>query len=320
VDVKARAGFVSGGIANLEGTPGFRELLIDLQNSGNEVALHTPDHFTTKPAVLKRAFASMAADFRLRTWIDHGYDNASKSNREDLVCDGFMPGSKFRLAGLFEQYGVRNVWNCFYEDSSMYASASFNSELLAPHPAFGKAYPQRVRWTHSSVTGSVRHFATTCTTDPASPGMWSYYINRNRLEFLCRERGMVFMHCYPSRIDSSGSYFDWHNPVWTITPEFDQVLATLEAFRDAGRIWIPTVDEFMEYQQSLDAISFSLDAGGNALVRNTGSTPVKGLSFSVLAKEVSVPGKVIEKKNVDGYLVFWFDLLPEETVTIKAVK
>jgi hypothetical protein len=320
VSVSDRAGFVSGEIATIKSTVGFREFLADLRENGHEIAMHTPDHFTTNRMILNEAFTSMSKDFRLSTWIDHGYDNGRRSNREDLVCDGFLPGSPMYVAGLFKEFNVQNVWNCFYEDSALYLDATFNAELVTPHPAFGHAYPRPVWWRHPSVTGTVRHFRTTCTLAPRDPSMWPYYLNKDRLRFLAANRGVYVAHVYPARIDSVPAFYQWDQPVWTVQPSFDEALKVLSDFRDEGRLWITTVREYLDYASARDALVCAVTPAGQLSVHNAGGSPIRGLSLSVRAADVEVPGKTIGKRKSGEDLLFWFDLSPSETVTVLPVQ
>lgn len=317
VGVEDRAGFVSGEITTVKATNGFREFLLDIQQSGSEIAMHTPDHYTTNRMILNEAFMSLSKDYRLRTWIDHGYDNSRRSNREDVVCDGFVPGSPMYAASLFKEFGVRNVWNCFYEDSSLYSEVTFNGELVTPHPAFGYAYPRPVYWTHPSVTGSIRHFRTTCTLAPKVPGMWEYYINEDRLRFLANQRGVYVAHFYPARIDSTSAFYNWDAPNWTIYPQFDRVLKLLSDFRSTGRLWVPTMNDYLDYVTARDKITFATDASGFAVLHNTGTTAIKGLTMSIHGYDVYIQGKEVSRRKSGDELIFWFDMLPNETVTVR---
>ncbi|MFM2135195.1 MAG: hypothetical protein RL021_595 [Bacteroidota bacterium] len=319
VDVSDRVGFANGEIDHVKYTPGFRQFLVDLQANGHEIALHTPDHFTTNRMILNEAFTNMSGSFKFSTWIDHGYDNGRRSNREDVVCDGFVPGSPMYAAGLFREFNVRNVWNCFYEDSALYAEVTYNAELVTPHPAFGHAYPRPVWWRHPSVTGTIRHFRTTCTLAPRDPSMWAYYLSKGRLEYLADHRGVYIAHFYPARLDSVKAFYDWEKPVWSVQPSFDEALRTVAAMRDSGRIWVPTVRDYLDYASVRDAVEYSITSTGDILLTNGTDTAVKGLTMNIKGADISIAGKEIGRRKTGTELFFWFDLGPRESVTVRVV-
>jgi hypothetical protein len=93
VDNSDRDPRMVGPIATFKETPGYRNFLRLLYESGVEICLHTPDHFTSDRNIISEALDKTKSDFVPATWIDHGYDNSKKSNREDLVCDGADPNS-----------------------------------------------------------------------------------------------------------------------------------------------------------------------------------------------------------------------------------
>lgn len=147
--------------------------------------------------------------------------------------------------------------------------------------------------------------------------MWSYYLSRGRLEFLSEQRGVYVAHVYPARLDSVKAFYDWEQPVWKIQPAFDEALRSLAVLRDSGRIWVPTVREYLDYVSARDALVYGFTPSGEAMISNVSGTPIKGLSMCVRNADVAVPGKEIGKRKEGAYTVFWFDLNPQETVTIK---
>ena len=84
VDNSDKAGFMTGPVANFKETVGYRDFLKLLSESGIEICLHTPDHFTSSKKLLSEALDVTKREFFPCTWIDHGYDNSKKSNRENL--------------------------------------------------------------------------------------------------------------------------------------------------------------------------------------------------------------------------------------------
>jgi hypothetical protein len=319
IDFSKRAGFIHGEIDNVNSTEGFKQFLSELQAEGVEIALHTPDHFTSSNSILSESFKKMSELFRLRSWIDHGYDNAKKSNREDLVCDGFVKSSPFNLEPLFTSYGVKYLWNCFYEDSSLYENVTFNSELVTPHPAFGLSYPRPVNWVHPSVTGDFRHLRTTCTLAPRDGSMWEFLLGEKRLDFLVENKSVYVAHIYPARIDSVNSFYNWHSDVWTVDPGFDQILSGIDAYRKKGNLWVATMADYLEYAVNKDDLVYELDRSGFAVVSNPTDRLIAGISMCVDGFDVQLTGKEVNRRKTGDSTIFWFDLAPGESTTVRLV-
>ena len=319
IDFSKRAGFIHGEIDNVSSTEGFRQFLSDLQAEGNEIALHTPDHYTSNSSVLSESFEKMSEFFRLKSWIDHGYDNAKKSNREDLVCDGFMKGSPLYLEPLFTTYGVKNLWNCFYEDSSLYEMVTFNSELVTPHPAFGFSYPRPVNWEHFSVSGNFRHLRTTCTLAPQDGSIWDFLLGEKRLEFLVKNKSVYVAHIYPARIDSVNAFYNWRSDVWSVDPGFDKVLSGISSYRQKGSLWVTTMADYLDYAVDKDNLRYSLDRSGFAVIGNPTDRLISGISMCVDGYDVQLTGKEVNRRKLDDCTIFWFDLAPGESTTVRLV-
>jgi len=319
VDFSQRAGFIQGELATVKATDGFRQFLLDLQAEGHEIALHTPDHFTASRLLLNEALQQMSGFFTLKSWIDHGYDNGKRSNREDLVCDGFIQGSPVYAAPLFKEYGIRNLWNCFYEDSSIYERVTFNSELVTPHPAFGFSFPRPVQWVHPTVTGGLRHLRTTCTLAPTNGAMWDFYLGEKRLDFLVQHKGVYVAHVYPARIDSLNGFYCWNGDVWTVDPGFDELLKNISSYRQRGTLWVTTMMDYLNYSRDKDELRYTLDRSGFAVITNPTDRKMSGISMCIDGFDVHLTSKVVSRRKVGETTIFWFDLEPGESTTVRLV-
>lgn len=314
-----KAGFVQSEISSVRSTTGFSDFLKMLHADGSEIAIHTPEHFTTTRTMMEESLRFMADSFSTVTWIDHGYDNSPQSNREDIVCDGLLKTSPHYALDLFGKYGVRYVWNCYYEDTGVFRNAEFNSELMIPHPAFGDARPAPDFWKHLTASGELLHFRTTGTLDPENGGWWNYFLAQKRLDFLAENRGVYFAHVYPARIDSSNGFYIWRDGHFRVDPEFDKALERLSRCRDQRKLYLTTVRDYLHYREQLDKVVYSTDENGFAVVSNYSTEDIRGLTMAISSHDVSLSGAAVERKKTDDGLVFWFDLPAGQSVTIKPV-
>ena len=311
-----RTGFWKTSSASIQGTPGFREFLFELQNEGFEICLHTPEHYTTTRKRLQQALEETAKDFHPTTWIDHGYDNSPESNREDLACDGLNSKSKFYSMDLWQGHGLKYFWNSYYEDSYVYAPFIFYSFLSVPYSGWGNRFPMLDYWTHPTRSESLIHWSTANTLDPPDSKMWWYELSEKRLEDLIQSRETHIIHCYPSRLDSTNGFYIFENNHFRIDPEFEKVLQRQALMRNEGKLNITTIRQYLDFQLVIAQVECVPMNGNQVKLKNNSDSELKGISLSLKAANVNVSGKEIKTKRQGSDLVFWFDLKAKEEVLI----
>lgn len=310
-----RHGSFPGEIATLRGTPGFEALMRSLEESGNEIALHTPEHFTSSNKQMDEALQFMRSRFGTSTWIDHGYDNAPTSNREDLVCDGLNRASDFYALDLWKRYGITSAWNCYFEDTAVYAPFAFDSRLSTPYAGISSRFPAPVYWKHASRSGDLLHWRTTTTLDPPDASLWSFYLGEQRIEDLLQLHGTYIAHCYPARVDSTNGFYRLHEGHWEIDPAFDQILALQSRYRGEGRLWLPVIRDYLHYQQQRQQVRISPADSGWQFFNGSGEL-IKGFTLSTAAKLlIDSHAQSIKSVGIETY--YSFDLQPGETVSVK---
>ena len=311
-----KAGFMPGLIANYKETEGYRNFLKLLDESGIEICLHTPDHFTSDRKLLSESLDKTRQEFSSVTWIDHGYDNSIRSNRENLNCDGADSTSKWYAADLWKKYGIKYFWNSFFEDSGLFSPYSYNSFFSVPYSGWDEAMPTPLYWRNPTRTGSIIHWKTTSTLDPADGSLWKYYFNDTRLTDVVNNRNNIIIHSYPARVDSTNGFYNIKDDVVIANEEFNQALSNLASYRNQEKIRLTTIREMLDYRTSLDNISYEINADGSIRVRNKGNEQVRGVSFSAIATDVKVKNKEVSTKKAGNELVFWFDISPGEFVDV----
>lgn len=316
IDNSDKAGFMTGPIANYKETPGFRDFLKLLDESGMEICLHTPDHLTSERKLLSEALDVTKREFFPSTWIDHGYDNSEQSNRENLVCDGADINSKWYAADLWKKYGIKYFWNSYYEDSNVYNEYSFNSFFSVPYSGWDEAMPTPLYWRNKTRTSDIIHWRTTSTLDPKDGSLWSYFFNDLRLTDLVNNRNNIIVHSYPARIDSTNGFYTIKDGLAFANEEFNQALSKLSSYRMQEKIWLTTIRDMLDYRTSLENISYEILSDGSVRLYNSGRAMIRGLTFSTFATSVKAGSKEIFKKNTGNELIFWFDIAPEEYVNL----
>lgn len=300
---------------SIKRSPEFLDLLRQLYKKDFEICLHTPDPFTTKMELAAEAMDFMYNNFKSVNWIDHGYDNSSKSNREDVNCDGLDSTSKYFMGDLFRKFGIKYNWSSYYEDKPVFANTSFNSFFTNPYSGWNEPYaaPEYFRNPKNEALISWR---TTFTLDPSDGSLWNYYFDDVRLNDLVQSRGDCILHCYLARVDSTNGFYSFDGNHVVVNPEFDKVLAKLRRYKDENKIWLTTVEKLLDYRLQLENVKIQYLKNDQVAVFNSGESTVRGLSVITESSHISAGEKNIRLKKVGMETIAIFDLAPKEKLIL----
>ena len=161
----------------------FFDFLKQLRDNGFDVCLHTPEQYTSNREYLEEALAFMKEHFASPSWIDHGYNNGARNNREDLVCDGLDSASPYYAYDLWREYDVKYLFNASYEEMipRPFVDYVFDNELMRPYPGFGDAMPLPKVGYHPSYP-DILLWSTPYTMEPGEDWGWDYYLAQDKLE------------------------------------------------------------------------------------------------------------------------------------------
>ncbi len=306
-------------IASIKETEGFFDFLKQLNERGYDICLHTPDQFTSKRPLLEEAISFMKKNFNSVSWIDHGYDNGSKNNREAFVCDGLDKTSSSYAKDLWEKYETKFFWNTYHEDFATEDSLLlFNSSQVIPYAGFGDATPTPNYWQYPTMTGNFYSWCTRDLLEMPDVNLWKYHFNTERLNDFVNLRTIKFNHCYPAGgVLEKGFWKLNDQKKIVIEPEFEKTLERLAAYRDSGLINLSTVRDLMNYWIDCEKIKFDYLQDGKINITNQNDHDVKGLSLIAKTTSVLLDGKIPSNKKDGSDLIFWFDLKAGRTATIQ---
>lgn len=300
---------------SIKGYPEFAAFLNQLHKKNFEICLHTPDPFTTSRIDAENAMQYTQKAFEAVNWIDHGYDNSSVSNREDIACSGLDSTSRFFMADLWEKYGVKYFWNNFYEDFPLYKNTSFYSFFTTPYSGWDDAYPTP-EFFRNPINNNFISWRTTFTLDPSDGSLWNYYFDKTRLNDLVFSRGNCILHCYPSRVDSTTGFYSYSGKTLVVNPEFDSILIRLKEYNNAGLIWLTTIKEMLDYKLLLENVVLEQGTGNSLVIFNNNDVAVSGVSFISEAKSISAGEKNIRIKRIGEEIIAILDLAPKEKLKL----
>ena len=312
---KTSNGLFKGLVASIKTDKEFYKLLKTIKKEGFEICLHSPEIYTTIPTEFPKAMRFMKRNFGTVTWIDHGYNNGSDKNREDLVCDGLLPDSPYYSADLWKKNGVRYLWNAYYEENRM-ETHNFDGHFVQPYDGFGDALPNRQITTLPNGDKDFLLWATPSTLEVNEDREWYYYFDSIRLQRLVNQHNVFITHTYPGWSNPWRAFWQFNEDSTAVAmPGFNFALSQLARFRDEKKILPTTIVAYLSHYEKLLNVDYQILDDNSIQLTNRGKA-IHGLTL-LCTKPVVVDGKPIDFRKVEeGYLV-WFDLKKNETVTIK---
>lgn len=295
----------------------YAAFLDQIYKKGNEICLHTPEQFTTNPERLAEALKYMKNHFQSLTWIDHGYNNLKKNNREDFVCDGMHNFA----ASLWKKYGIKYFWNPYYEDYQTFLNRGFFGSIEKMYSGFGDYYPKPDYWKHPTQTNGFYHWPTFSVLYMGSEGLWNYFFSPHQFRVFVNDWAVEINHCYPAWTKPGKGLWKYAADSTIVAMEgFNRTLALMQSLKQKGLLNVTTVREFLNYRLATQQVSYQMLADGRIKVTNTSAKLINGLSYAVKAKAVLVNGLRPAQKQADNDLIFWFNLKPGHSALIRVVE
>ncbi len=305
--------------ASLIETPYFEDFLLQLHQKGHEICLHTPEQFSTTRKNMKTALEVMNQQFGSPTWIDHGYNNSPINNRENTVCDGLNKRGKFSVLKHGNKQGVRYFWNPYFEEVSPFAPWHFDGQLMQPYPGFSDAFPAldfaQIPGTNSWL------WRTSGTLEVPHEGLWNYYFDNNRLARIIQFNAIHIAHVYPAWAQETKGYwrFDENGKIVAETG-FNQALARIDSLHKSCQLLPATIQQLLSYHEQVQQIDYEINSDGSINIQHNGDQIINGISFITSALEIEIVGKAFQSRQTENGLIFWFNIAPGETLSIKAKK
>jgi hypothetical protein len=299
----------------------FSNFLDEIYEKGSEICLHTPEQFTTTEERFEEALSFMQTEYKSPTWIDHGYNNQSQNNREDLVCDGSLKESPFYSIEKWNTHNVKYLWNPYYEDYFSFKDFGFNSSIEKAYTGWGDFIPKPDYWQHQNKTANIYHWPTSSALFVENNGFWDYFFNPIKFDDFIDNWSVEINHCYPPWVDPKKGFWTYNSDSVIIAqPGFNKTLKLMSDLRDEGKLNVCTIKDFMDYRLATEKVDFEILSDGRIKITNNSGKQIQGLSFATKAKYVLVNRLKPQQKTVGSDLVFWFDIEFGESKTVRVVE
>lgn len=300
--------------ATLKGDRTFLRLMEALHRLGFDICLHTPEQYSTTSDNLNKALRFMRFHFSSPSWIDHGYNNNKKSNRENMVCDGLVPNASQYAAPSWKRYGVRYLWNAYYEENRM-SHLNFDGHFVQPYDGFSDALPNRQVTTLPNGDPDFLLWATPSTLEINEDHEWYYYFEPKRLQHLVDSHHVFITHTYPAWTDPYRAFWTYNADSTAVAmPGFNYALQQLADLREAKKMMTTTVKDYLNHYESLIAVDYVILENGDIQLINHGRA-IDG--FTLLCQSpIFIEGKTVDFRKVGNEYLIWFKINRKETVNI----
>lgn len=237
--------FLQKPLATLKENPDFKIFIKQLFNLDYEICLHSPEDKSTQKLWADEAMSYTLAEYGANSWIDHGYDNAMESNREDFSCDGAIENSPFYMVDLWKKNKVKYFWNPYFEDFPLGNNFQFYSSILMPHFGLSTSVPKVSYSVHPNYPDFFQWY-TYSVTQAQDPALWRYFFNDQRLLEFINFGGTFISHIYPASLHNEYGFLSFSGDTIKVNPEFDSFLARLADYRNNRMIYISTIKRWMD--------------------------------------------------------------------------
>ena len=326
----ASKGAFTGLQATIKTDKEYYRFLRQLYDLGYEICLHTPEQYTTTRDNLDEALRFMQRKFKSASWIDHGYNNTSRNNREDLVCDGLKQDAECFAADLWRRYGIHYLWNAYYEENRM-EQWDYDNNLTQPYPGFGDALPNRQV---TSIAGydygkysldspgffmpqpTFLAWCTPSTLEATKDSDWDYYYSEERLLNLVNSHNVHITHIYPAWTVPHRSFWTYDADSTIVAlPGMNRAFERIARLRDEHRLLPMTVQRYLDYYSGLRGVEYEILDDRH--IKLTANKDLPGFTLLCTAPIRFDDNRFYEYRKEGNQYYVWFKLKAYEPVIIE---
>ena len=294
-------------------SPTLKSVTDDMYNHGFEI---TPHSFTAEvdDDLPNREMAETylpwyITNYSCRNWIDHGL--ASGARNVELKSCGWDPASPYYIMDLFQEYNVPYAW-AFIDVTAegKLSTSKINSVGL----------PVDIVWQNTNLAfqdGTPLYQWKSCT-DGKELAL-TYYTS-DTIDGMLSTYGVSIWHDYWPDNSSALNYYYVRGQPYMINETFDSLLSHISAQKQAGKLWNPTVSEYIDYWSAASNVEVRCTGVNTYTVVNHNPGTVNG--FSMRVEGVYTPkldGVTLSTKTNGVDTIFWMDLpTGTHTITLEA--
>jgi hypothetical protein len=282
-NIPATWGFFSIGQANIAGmdTPEYKSIIENMAKRGFEVVPHTisPVAEQNTRNILEK-YLPMLNRYGIQDWIDHSLGAGARC--ADIKSLGSVAGDSQFSLDLFKENNFKYSWS--YNDVPLLntldmlesGDASFHPQIIFDNNNLGYDGYSLIQWS------------------TYRPKSFIGEVNKINLDELVSNNGISIIHDYFNHPIQLNKFYviDKNNDV-NLTPKFDGVLSMLDDYRSHRKLWVTTVKQFIDYNQSIHNIDIEYKLPGGIVVNNNNREQIKGFTLVVIGSDNKIQSMVL---------------------------
>lgn len=288
--IPATWGFFSKTEANLTGidNPDYKKLITQMSKSGIEVVPHTVTGVAQdNTRNLIKQYMPVYKSLGITNWIDHSLSSGVRCG--DIKSEGSISGSPQYTMNLFKDYGFKYCWS--YIDYPLINGIDMLSDKEdLGHPV--------VFFNNNNLTGGNFNMYQWNTYRPKS---FIKEVNSKNLDELVANDGVCIIHDYFNHPMQIGKFYTLgKDGNYTLTPEFENILEMLSAYRGQDKLYIPTVKQFIDYTLAIHNVDIKYLSYDSIMIDNKNKTPVDGYTLIYINPDNSKTYKTVNLRPGDN--------------------
>jgi hypothetical protein len=244
------------------------------------------------------------SNYSSKNWIDHGLNGGNRNAAlKSLGLD--KNSAQYYIGDLIRERGIQYAWA--YQDQDGSPENGLSTSRIQ-----SLGLPYDIVWTNTNFTwdNGTSMYEWTSTWAPDKTAL--NYFKNDTLETMINSYGVCFWHDYTAQNDDTFKdyYFTKGNP-YRINETYDNLLLNISKQNEAGRLWNPTVSQYIDYWRAACNIECKCTGQDKYTLTNHNSVDVLGYAMRVTGSyAVKLDGTDLSTKKNGNDTVFWMDLSP----------
>jgi hypothetical protein len=304
---------VSSSVGEGLNSPTLKAITDDMYAHGFEIVPHDiADSGTNYPtrAMAVTYLPWFNTSYSCRNWIDHSLSGGERNI--DLKSCGWDPTSPYYIMDLFQVYNIPYAWSDYDLTNIGPANGGLSTSKIR-----SVGLPVDIVWQNTNLAFPDGTPLYQWNSSFAGEGLALNYFTNNSIDNLLSTYGVCIWHEYWADNSSSfKNYYYVQSKPYMINANFDSLLTNISAQKQAGKLWNPTVSQYIDYWIAARNVEVKCTGVNTYTIVNHNPGTVKGFSMRVTGSYTpKLDGMTLSTKTNGKDTIFWMNL-PSGTHTI----
>jgi hypothetical protein len=249
-------------------------------------------------------------NYKCRNWIDHGLGGGLRNI--GLKSCGWDPTSPYYIMDLFQQYNIPHAWSFIDRTDIEPADGGLSTSKIS-----SVGLPVDIVWQNTNLAFPNGTPLYQWNSSFAAEGIALDYFTNNSIDNMLSTYGVCIWHDYwPDNASYYLNYYYVRSKPYIINANFDSLLTNISAKKQAGKLWNPTVSQYIDYWIAARNVEVRCTGVNTYTVVNHNPGTVNGFSMRVTGSYTpKLDGVTLSTKTNGEDTIFWMNL-PTGTHTI----